>query len=196
MTRRHPGPGRPYARFPRVFISSGPALVLVALAACTDSPGATPRAAVRIAPSTGGCGVGPYVIPVNIPGPEMTTDTTVGTRVEDGKNDANVDCRVSRSGSGYSITGSVGQGTTAFFVNGNVESTGEQSYTGTGQANFVAPFADSIRSTDCTFTVSPVQQIGEGKVWASVSCINTIQGSNPGYSCEFHAAFVFENCES
>jgi len=145
-----------------------------------------------VSPLTYVCGTGPYLIPAN---GNPTTETTVGTRVEDGKSGADVACSVRKSGSGYSIRGSIKQGS-SFFVNGQVAQTGEGTYSGTGSITFYAPAADTVSSNTCTITVSTVQEIGEGKVWASATCTNSRAGSSAGTSCDFGASFIFENCES
>lgn len=145
-----------------------------------------------MSPLTNGCGVGPYLIPAD---GNPTTETTVGTRVEDGKSGADVACSVRKSGSGYAIRGSIKQGT-SFFVNGQVAQTGEGTYLGTGSVSFYAPAADNVSSSTCTITVSAVQEIGDGKVWASATCTDSRAGSAPGTSCEFGATFILENCES
>lgn len=192
MNRRHPASCLAHPRSRRARSSLTAAVALVTLVACTDSPGPAPRASSRVAPITGGCNTGPYLIPAN---GTPTTETTVGTRVEDGKSGADVSCSVRQSGSGYSIRGSIKQGS-SFFVTGQVAQTGEGTYSGTGSITFYAPAADTVTSNTCSITVSAVQEIGDGKVWASASCTDSRQGSSAGRSCDFGASFILENCES
>ncbi|MBN2194699.1 MAG: hypothetical protein JW751_17925 [Polyangiaceae bacterium] len=103
-----------------------------------SSPEAAPRGAMTVSPTSGGCGVGPYSIPAGVTDSSLTTDTNVGTRVEDGEHEASVDCAVSSSGTGYTITASVAQGTTAFFVAGSVEEAADGTFSGSGEASFIA----------------------------------------------------------
>jgi hypothetical protein len=145
-----------------------------------------------VAPTTGLCGIGPYVIPAD---GTPTTDVTVGTRVEDGKSGASVECKVKKSGGGFNLSGSIKQGD-SFFVSGHVDQTGEGTYSGSGSVSFYASSWGSVSSSTCTFTVSATQEIGDGRVWATAFCTNSRAGNEPGNSCEYSASFILENCES
>ncbi len=150
-----------------------------------------PRAASRVAPLTSGCGVGPYLIPA---GGEPTTDTVVGTRVEDGVDGASVSCTVSvLDGDGYQIRVSVAQGS-SFGLFGTVHADASGVYSGDGEVTFYAPAADQVSSASCVLVIGVHQEIGPGMVWGSFTCTDSRIGSSAGASCDFGGSFLAESC--
>lgn len=157
----------------------------------SGDPVPSPRAASRVTPLTGGCGVGPYVIPAL---GEPTTDTAVGARVEDGVDGASVSCTVSGlDGEGYQIRVSLAQDA-SFALFGAVYADAAGIYSGDGEVIFYYPAADTVSSTSCVLTVGAHQEIGAGKVWGSFTCTESRSGSAAGTACDFGGSFLAENC--
>lgn len=194
MTRRHQGLFRSSQRSNLPWQGLALGVMVMSMASCTDSPGAAPRGASAVQPSSGGCGIGPYVIPV---GGTITTGTTLGDRAEDGAAGADVACTVRHTSSGYSIRGELKQGSSSFFLTGTVTANTDGSHSGTGSVNFYDPNSLAVSSSTCTILIgAPPQVIDDGKVWGQVSCTDSRQGTSPGFSCNFSAYFVLENCSS
>lgn len=157
----------------------------------TGDPVPSSRAASRVAPLTAGCGIGPYVIPAV---GEPTTDTVVGTRVEDGVDGASVSCTASvLDGDGYQIRVSVAQGS-SFGLFGTVHADASGVYSGDGEVTFYAPAADQVSSASCVLVIGVHQEIGPGMVWGSFTCTDSRIGSSAGASCDFGGSFLAESC--
>ncbi len=155
------------------------------------APVPSARAASRVSPLTAGCGIGPYLIPAV---GEPTTDTVVGTRVEDGADGASVSCTVSvLDGDGYQIQVSVAQGS-SFGLSGAVYADAAGVYSGDGEVTFYAPAADQVSSASCVLVIGVHQEIGPGKVWGSFTCTDSRMGSFAGASCDFGGSFLAESC--
>lgn len=165
---------------------------VLALAALSCSPPnkAVPKGAVRIAPSTGNCGIGPYRVPAD---GTITTATQPGTRIQDGSGGASVTCSVQKTGDGYQIEAEIQQGSTSASLFGSV-SPGEAPAEGNDAVlGFYHPDSTHVEGTACRLSVSAGQRIQPGAVWGTVSCVDARKPST-GQTCNVAMDFVFENC--
>jgi hypothetical protein len=119
-----------------------------------------------------------------------------GDRITDGKN-GDVDCSVTKSGSGYRIHGELEEGATSFALDGTVVDAGDGSYRtegDTGSSGFYHPNSGNIYSVTCSVEILPSQEVGTGKAWGNYSCTQSTKEGVPGFSCNFEGSFIFENC--
>ena len=163
---------------------------------CSPASDDAPKGASHFQINGGGCNVGVsqgYTIPV---GSQPTTVTSQGARVEDGKEGADVSCKVSEDGDGYFLSGTVQQRTRSFTVSGTVDPTADGGYSGFGtviQAD--SPTSLNLRSpaNSCNITVMEGQQIKKGYVWGNFDCPSVVH--EPNQNCPAIGSFVFEHCD-
>ena len=158
--------------------------------ACTDSAGPKAAGAVRIQP-LGGCGAGPYLIPLNAQTPLTDTNGAYASRATNGGG-VKVQCSVAKSGDGYQLHIEM-EDSNAFNMNGAVQPTGDKQ-AGSGSVGFWAG-GYAVSAQDCSIEVPPTQEIAKGRVWGNVVCENGVQEGAAGSSpCRFRADVLAENC--
>ena len=174
---------------------SAVALLAYGTIGCTDSPSPAAKGGSHFAITSGGCNV-QTGFPIPAEG-QPTSSTHLGSRVEDGKNGAAVDCRVVSSGDGFAFNGSVQAGSRAFTIIGNVAPVDTGGFSGTGTVWHTDPNSPALNSDDgaCTVTISPTQDIAPGRVWGSFQCAEVSANNQPDVACRAEGSFVFENCD-
>jgi hypothetical protein len=178
--------------------STAAALFAFALLGCTDSPSRPMKAGTSFQATTGGCNITSGLI---IPdGGQPTTQSSLGSRVSDGKSGADVDCEVSSTGDNYRIFGTVRQGMRSFTLDAQVapsQVAGEK-FSGLGTLyQYDSPTSTNLQSDPdaCPISIRDNQDIAKGRVWGNFqNCPVRNQGS-PGIACEAAGSFVFENCD-
>jgi hypothetical protein len=178
--------------------STALALSAFALLGCTDSPTRPMKAGTSFQTTTGGCNVtSGFIIPE---GGQPTTQTSLGSRVADGKSGADVDCTVRSAGGGYQIFGAVQQGMRSFTLDAQVgaSTTAGEKFSGWGTVyQFDSPTSTNLQSARdaCTITIRDNQDIAKGRVWGSFENCHVSNPGSPGIACEAGGSFVFENCD-
>jgi hypothetical protein len=174
---------------------SAVALLAYGTIGCTDSPSPAAKGGSHFATTSGGCNVvSGFPIPAE---GQPTSRTSLGSRVEDGKDGASVDCRVVSSGEGFSFDGHVQSGSRAFTVIANVGPAETGGFVGTGTVWHTDPNSPALSSDSdaCEVTVLPNQDIASGRVWGNFVCPAVSANNQPDVSCRAEGSFVFENCE-
>jgi len=156
-----------------------------------DAPPA--KGASNFVITSGGCNVnGAFAIPE---GTQPTTDRYLGARVEDGQDDADVDCQVAASGEGYIVAAYVQQGQRRLNLAADLLPFGGASYTGPATVTHYASETGALSSqTDCTASVNPDQDVAPGRIWGNFAC-DVGDPNQPTVRCTAEGSFAFENCE-
>jgi len=174
---------------------SAVALLAYGTIGCTDSPSPAAKGGSHFATTSGGCNViSGFPIPAE---GQPTSSTTLGERVEDGKDGAIVSCRVVSSGGGFAFNGSVQSGARAFSIIANVAPDESGGQSGTGSVRHTDPNSPPLVSDDsaCDVTVLPNQDIAPGRVWGNFRCPAVSANNQPDVTCSAEGSFVFENCD-
>jgi len=173
---------------------SAVALLAYGTIGCTDSPSPAAKGGSHFQITSGGCNVQTgFSIPAE---GQPTSSTYLGSRVEDGKDGANVDCRVVKSGDSFSFDGNLQVGSRAFTIIGNVTPAETGGFDGQGTVWHTDPNSPALNSdTDaCEVTILPNQDVDAGRVWGNFQCTEVHANNQPGVVCRAQGSFVFENC--
>jgi hypothetical protein len=120
-----------------------------------------------------------------------------GTRIQDGKSDVNVTCRIKGSTS-FSVSATIGQGAVRFNVSGG--SIDKTTMSGTFNLSLYTPDVGALQSeatAPCTFDVSdPPLEVSAGNVFARYNCpaLWNRENATPT-ACGGDGLLVLEFCE-
>ncbi len=131
---------------------------------------------------------------------QAVTTTDAPARVVNGDN-GSVSCRVSPSGSAFSVLGTIqvsSPHTELLHVNGTFAPGQSDAKGSVTIADANIPSGASFASTNCVFSVKPANSIegldiAAGRVWGSFTCSDIADDSK--HVCSAQGIFVFENCD-
>jgi hypothetical protein len=138
--------------------------------------------------------------PIPEEGP-LTSDTTVGPRVENGVDGANVDCTLTANGDGAWIDARLALQPKVFRVVGELQPAGPDEYSGPGTVHYAGPDCGALSSQPdaCTLSVSPLQElsVSSGLIWASFDCpaMDGADTTAQESGCASLGSFAFERCK-
>jgi hypothetical protein len=135
-----------------------------------------------------------------------TDDSETGAAVN-GTNGVTVTCTVSPSGSGFQVTASAGNATSALVIRGLLSPTAGAT---TEQPNITASFTSTLGSYSsggptCTVDFNAnssetngtgVMGVAAGRVWGNITCQSLSAANGQQSVCEGVAEFKFEDCGS
>ncbi len=139
------------------------------------------HAAVRVQPTSPGCGVGPYLIPADA-NPTSDDPGTSFQRNFSGE----VRCSAEASGTGFTIVAGVSSYDTArsFRIEGGVSMSGE----GSGSVVFSDLEVGYVMSDDCTIVVGEGQEVGLEQLHADFFCTDS-RAVDDSPTCDIEGTF-------
>lgn len=134
---------------------------------------------------------------------DSPTPTDSGTTLEDGKNNAELDCTVRKAGSFDSKGGGTDpmidppDGLITFDMGGTSKTSGTPT-TNLVEASFYTPRTGQIRTTSGlpSCYISAVHQLAAGALWASFICPALTDPGRPDVACNANGTIVMEYCKT